>query len=96
MASDTRKTLFLAILFLVVLSGCAVNAIEPVVLTIQAQPTPTLFIPPVPLAEYAEYCSALEGSARFTDDALSKCGCPSCDKVPSFGGLPEECMALCR
>ena len=95
MASGTRSALFLAILFIVVLSGCVAGAVEPIVLTIQAQPT-EVFIPPVPLAEYAEWCAGLEGSARFTDDALSKCGCPACDLIPSWGGLPDACMARCR
>jgi hypothetical protein len=80
----------------VVLSGCVTNVVEPI-LQAPVTPVPTiLFIPPVPLAEYADWCSTLEGSDRFTDEALSKCGCPACDKVPSFGGLPAECDAKCR
>jgi len=93
------RRLALLTIALLTLSSCVSNAVEPVILTIQARPTPVptpLFIPPVPLAEYADWCNTLEGNDRFTDEALSKCGCPDCDKVPEWGGLPAQCMALCR
>jgi len=88
------RALFIIVLVFL-LAGCVTNVVEPILV----RPTPVpaiLFIPDVPLAEYADWCAGLEGENRFTDEALSKCGCPDCDLVPSWSGLPAECDALCQ
>lgn len=34
-------------------------------------------------------CDELEGTARFTPDAIERCGCPDEDKVPTWMEIPE-------
>ena len=33
-------------------------------------------------------CNELEGTARFTPDAIERCGCPDEDKVPVWYVIP--------
>ena len=34
-------------------------------------------------------CNRLTGMARFTEEAISRCGCPDCERIPAWLGIPR-------